>query len=93
MQSHGTSRRALFRGRLLARPTAVINDECLAEAGIVCRSCGDVCPDAAISFRPRLGLPPKAVVNELACTGCGECVGVCPSQAIGLGAARRGGSA
>jgi len=34
-------------------------------------------------------LPPQAIVNEAACTGCGECVGACPGEAITLGAARR----
>jgi len=90
MESPGPSRRALLRGQLLARPIAVINEDCLAEAGIVCRSCGDVCPASAIRFRPRIGLPPQAIVNDAACTGCGECVGACPGDAITLGAARRG---
>ena len=87
MESPGPSRRALLRGQLLARPIAVINEDCLAEAGIVCCSCGDVCPASAIRFRPRIGLPPQAIVNEAACTGCGECVGACPGDAITLGAA------
>ena len=90
MESLGPSRRALFRGQLLTRPVAIINDDCLAEAGIVCRSCGDVCSASAIRFRPRIGLPPQAIVNEAACTGCGECVGACPGEAIMLGAARHG---
>jgi len=90
MESPGPSRRALLRGQLLARPIAVINEDCLAEAGIVCRCCGDACPDAAIRFRPRIGLPPQAVVNEAVCTGCGECVSACPGDAITLGAPRHG---
>ena len=89
METQGPSRRALFRGQLLSQPVAVIGDGCLAEAGIVCRSCGDVCPEIAIRFRPRIGLPPQAIVSESACTGCGECVGVCPGSAITLGAAHR----
>ena len=43
METQGPSRRALFRGQLLSKPVAIISDDCLAEAGIVCRSCGDVC--------------------------------------------------
>ena len=86
MKSSGPSRRALFRGQLLSRPVAVINNDCLAEAGIVCRSCGDACPDLAIRFRPRVGLPSEAIVNAIVCTGCGDCVSVCPNDAIMLGA-------
>ena len=89
-QPQGPSRRALFRGQFLTRPVAVIGDECLAEAGIFCRSCGDVCPASAIHFRPRIGLPPQAVINEAACTGCGECIAACPGATIALGAARGG---
>ena len=90
MESPGPSRRALFRGQFLSRPVAVINSDCLAEAGIVCRSCGDACAASAIRFRPRIGLPPQAIVNEAACTGCGDCVGACPGEAIRLGAASSG---
>ena len=90
MESPGPSRRALLRGQLLAKPVAVIGDGCLAEAGIVCRSCGDACSASAIRFRPRIGLPPQAIVDEAACTGCGDCVGACPGEAITLGAARHG---
>ena len=90
VESPGPSRRALLRGQFLAKPIAVIGDGCLAEAGIVCRSCGDACPASAIRFRSRIGLPPQAIVDEAACTGCGDCVGACPGEAITLGAARHG---
>ena len=90
MESPGPSRRALFRGQFLSRPDAIINGDCLAEAGIVCRSCGDACAASAIRFRPRIGLPPQAIVNQAACTGCGECVGACPGEAIRLGAVSSG---
>ena len=90
MESPGPSRRALFRGQFLSKPVALIGDLCLAEAGILCRTCGDACPDTAIRFRPRIGLPPQAIVNEAACTGCGECVSACPGEAITLGAISHG---
>ncbi len=89
MENPGPSRRALFRGQFLSKPVALIGEGCLAEAGIVCRSCGEICRDSAIRFRPRLGLPPQAVVDQAACTGCGECVTACPGEAITLGAARQ----
>jgi len=91
MESPGPSRRDVFRGQLLTQPVALIGELCLAEAGIVCRSCGEACPDSAIRFRPRIGLPPQAIVDAAACTGCGQCVGACPGEAITLGAARQGG--
>ena len=91
MEPPGLSRRALFRGQLLSKPVAIINECCcFAEAGIVCRSCGDACASSAIRFQPRIGLPPQAIVNETTCTGCGDCVAACPGEAITLGAARRG---
>lgn len=92
MASPGPSRRALFRGQFLTKPVALIGELCLAEAGIVCRSCGEACPDSAIGFRPRMGLPPQAIVDAAACTGCGQCVGACPGEAITIGAARHGGA-
>ena len=92
MDNPGPSRRDVFRGQLLSKPVALIGDLCLAEAGIVCRSCGEACPDSAIGFRPRIGLPPQAIVDETACTGCGQCVGACPGEAITLGAVRHGGA-
>jgi ferredoxin-type protein NapF len=90
METQGPSRRALFRGQLISKPVAVIGEGCLAEAGIVCRSCGGVCPEIAIRFRPRIGLSPQPIVNAATCTGCGDCVGACPGDAITLGAARSG---
>jgi ferredoxin-type protein NapF len=88
MESPGPSRRALLRGELLTRRVAVIDSLCLAEAGIVCNSCGESCPHSAIRFYPRIGLPPHAIVDQDACNGCGECIAACPGEAITLGAPR-----
>ncbi len=59
-----------------------IGAACLAFQGVVCRSCGDVCPDTAITFEPRLGGPPTPRVEATRCTGCGACIAACPASAI-----------
>jgi len=51
--------------------------ECLAWHSTICSSCKDVCLDEAIEF---LGLF-KPQINDR-CTGCGFCVGVCPTNAL-----------
>ncbi len=61
---------------------AAIGPDCLTAGGIVCQSCRDVCPEAAISFVP--ARVPKPRLRLESCTGCGACVPVCPSGAIEL---------
>lgn len=61
---------------------AAIGDECLVRVGVDCRACQDVCPEAAIGFRPRLGGPPLPALDAAACTGCGACLAPCPADAI-----------
>lgn len=61
---------------------AAIGEACLALQDVVCRSCGDFCNAAAIRFRPRLGGAARPELDAALCTGCGACVGVCPSAAI-----------
>ena len=61
---------------------AHIKSNCLVERGVICRSCGDVCEHRAISFRMRVGGSSSIELNTAACTGCGECVSLCPVQAI-----------
>ncbi len=58
---------------------------CIAYAqNVVCRSCGDVCDEAAIRFSPRLGGAALPVVLGERCSGCGACLPVCPTGAITL---------
>ncbi|BCZ18272.1 hypothetical protein NHP190003_15540 [Helicobacter sp. NHP19-003] len=51
---------------------------CLGHQGVVCLACQDACKDGAIHFLGML----KPRIDWQACTGCGFCVGVCPTQAI-----------
>ncbi|MEI2736335.1 MAG: 4Fe-4S dicluster domain-containing protein [Rhodoblastus sp.] len=85
MQS-SISRRSLFVRPQRAQPVAVIGEACLANAFVVCRSCGDACPERAIGFRPRLGAPEHPFVTA-ACNGCGACVSSCPVSAIAMAGA------
>ena len=61
---------------------ASINDECFSMRGIVCRSCGEVCEARAIEFKLVVGGKSQLILNTTACNGCGECVHVCPADAI-----------
>lgn len=63
---------------------AQFGEACLARAGIECRACQDACPEAAIRFRPRLGLPALPELSETDCTGCGACLAPCPVGAVDL---------
>jgi ferredoxin-type protein NapF len=60
---------------------ARIDDACLATRGIVCRSCADACGQQAIRFAPQQGMS-TPVVDAVNCSGCGACVGACPSSAV-----------
>jgi ferredoxin-type protein NapF len=59
-----------------------VEASCLAALGVHCQTCGDACPEAAIRFRPRLGLPPMPELDADLCTLCAECVKVCPADAL-----------
>lgn len=61
-----------------------ISDRCLNQRGTECRVCGDACDARALRFRPaRGGISGLQVLTE-ACTGCGECLALCPAGAMSL---------
>jgi len=67
------------------RLQARFGETCLAARGIVCSSCRDACGESAIRFPPTRAVP-RPTVEADRCTGCGACVGACPTAAIALAA-------
>lgn len=62
-----------------------VSEACLNQKGVECRVCGDACDARALLFKPALGGISKLQIDLDACTGCGECVAVCPVEAIVVG--------
>ncbi len=62
----------------------VVDASCLNRRGVECRVCGDACDARALRFTPARGGIAQLKVDAAACTGCGDCVSVCPVQAITL---------
>ncbi len=58
-------------------------EKCMAWNGVICLSCQTACGFQAVSMDPRS----RPAIKTEACTGCGACVGVCPSSAIAVPAA------
>jgi len=89
----GLSRRSFLTGRMpppaaeagAAAPLiAGIGAGCLAAAGVDCQLCRDACAEDAIAFRPRRGGPFLPSIRASLCTGCADCLAVCPTAAIQL---------
>ena len=59
-----------------------IDTSCLSRRGVVCRSCGDVCEESAIRFKLETRGRSTPLLDQQRCSGCGECVAVCPSHSI-----------
>ncbi|MEJ2043267.1 MAG: ferredoxin-type protein NapF [Reinekea sp.] len=57
------------------------SDDCLPNQGVACQSCKDVCDEQAIHF-PLTRAIPLPQIDAARCIGCGQCVGVCPVDAL-----------
>lgn len=80
------SRRALLFGRRAdgeARPRATVSGACLTYLGVACQSCRDACPESAIRFRPSRAIAQPEIDGER-CSGCGDCLAPCPTQALSI---------
>ncbi|KAA0009792.1 ferredoxin-type protein NapF [Billgrantia pellis] len=66
---------------------ATIGRACLGLQGVYCRSCGESCEAGAIRFSFNAQRVPEPTVDGEACTACGACVSVCPTQAMEVGPA------
>lgn len=60
-------------------PVVISQERCLRarHARSSCRTCSDVCPEAAVSFEQR-----RLTVDTFRCTKCALCLGACPTAAI-----------
>lgn len=61
---------------------ATANGECLSVNAVMCRACEDHCDAQAIRFQLMTGGRSTPVFDAETCTGCGECAGACPADAI-----------
>ncbi len=59
-----------------------IQSTCLSLNGIVCRVCGECCNEEAIQFQLQLGGLSTPLIDTDKCNGCGECLYVCPKNAV-----------
>ena len=92
--AHHLTRRGLFRAvSATDTSSAALRDDrhfarigafCLETRGTSCRRCTDSCDVSAIRFRPMGGGRTIALLDQGACTGCGDCLPVCPVNAIEL---------
>lgn len=80
------SRRNMLFGPVRSHgdPVVQVAEHCLSLSGIACRACEDACAVRAIRFEPRLGGVDRLSIDIGTCSGCGECLPVCPVSALSL---------
>lgn len=89
------TRRGLFRGLISGQDEARLNNPniknitinsniCIEFKGISCRRCGEVCDQSAIAFKLAGRGLYKPVIDINQCTLCGECLKICPVNAMTL---------
>ena len=61
-----------------------ISGRCLSVTGVACRACGDHCESGAIQFTLLAQGRSRPEINSRSCTGCGQCISVCPNNAISI---------
>jgi ferredoxin-type protein NapF len=87
VQEVDASRRAFLRLRTVAKPEplhAVIGDSCLNLHSVICDACKDSCATKAIQRVRTSNRVAALAVNTDLCTGCGDCVSVCPNGALSM---------
>ena len=74
---------AILRSAKLSR-SARVSGNCLAARGTFCRSCGEQCEPKAMRFQLLPGGRSLPLIDDERCNACGDCVRVCPAQALSL---------
>ncbi len=64
--------------------TLTIAESCIAKRGSVCMSCAEACIERALRLPLVAGGVATPQFDPQRCSGCGFCVGPCPSGAITL---------
>jgi Fe-S-cluster-containing hydrogenase component 2 len=76
----GGSRVEVEEGARKAR----VEPRCMAVQGVVCRTCEEHCEPGAIRFKLLPAGRSIPLINDARCNACGDCVRVCPAQAMAL---------